>query len=100
MDPFNTRFIQNQKRWSWIDYDKGISIILVAYGHCYEILKDHGLALDEYPVLNYIGVFLYGFRMPLFFIISGLLKRSANKHQHGNYLNNRKSSVSLRRYPG
>jgi fucose 4-O-acetylase-like acetyltransferase len=94
MDPFNARYINKQKRWAWVDYDKGISIILVAYGHCYEILKDHGLALDQYPFFNYIGVFLYGFRMPLFFIISGLLiVKSLNKKGLSAYIGDRGNNI-------
>jgi len=94
MDPFNSRFILKEKRWLWIDYDKGISIILVGYGHCYSILKDHGLALDNYPFFNYIGVFLYGFRMPLFFIVSGLLVgRSLNKKGLRNYIGDRTNNI-------
>ena len=94
MDPFNSRFILKEKRWLWIDYDKGISIILVGYGHCYATLRDHGLALDNYPFFNYIGVFLYGFRMPLFFIVSGLLvARSLNKKGLGNYIGDRTNNI-------
>ncbi|WP_295711869.1 acyltransferase family protein [Mucilaginibacter sp.] len=94
MDPFNAAFIRQEKRWKWIDYDKGISIILVGYGHCYETLKDHGLALDKYPFFNYIGVFLYGFRMPLFFIISGLLiAKSLNKKGLATYIGNRSNNI-------
>jgi fucose 4-O-acetylase-like acetyltransferase len=69
---FNTKNILNKSRWIWIDSDKGISILLVGFGHCLAILRDHGLDMDAYPVINYISVFLYGFRMPLFFIISGV----------------------------
>jgi fucose 4-O-acetylase-like acetyltransferase len=94
MDPFNSRFILKEKRWLWIDYDKGISIILVGYGHCYATLKDHGLALDNYPFFNYIGVFLYGFRMPLFFIVSGLLvARSLNKKGLSAYIGDRTNNI-------
>lgn len=94
MDPFNSGFILKEKRWLWIDYDKGISIILVGYGHCYATLKDHGLALDNYPFLNYIGVFLYGFRMPLFFIVSGLLVgRSLNKKGLRKYIGDRSNNI-------
>src|SRR4051812_18558439 len=94
MDPFNSRFILKEKRWLWIDYDKGISIILVGYGHCYATLKDHGLALDNYPFFNYIGVFLYGFRMPLFFIVSGLLvARSLNKKGLNSYIGDRTNNI-------
>ncbi|WP_184549764.1 acyltransferase family protein [Mucilaginibacter sp. FT3.2] len=94
MDLFNSKFVRQEKRWPWIDYDKGISIILVGYGHCYETLKDHGLPLDKYPFFDYIGVFLYGFRMPLFFIISGLLVvKSLNKHGLGAYIANRNNNI-------
>ncbi|HVV54437.1 MAG TPA: acyltransferase [Mucilaginibacter sp.] len=94
MDPFNSRFILNEKRWLWIDYDKGISIILVGYGHCYATLIDHGLGLTSYPLINYIGVFLYGFRMPLFFIVSGMLiGRSLNKKGLANYIGDRTNNI-------
>lgn len=94
MDPFNSRFILKEKRWQWIDYDKGISIILVGYGHCYATLKDHGLALDSFPLINYLGVFLYGFRMPLFFIVSGLLVgKSLNKKGLANYIGDRTNNI-------
>jgi len=72
MKIFNTRSILQEKRWVWIDSDKGISIILVGFGHCLSILQNRGLALDSYPAITYLSVFLYGFRMPLFFIVSGV----------------------------
>lgn len=72
MTIFNTKSILRGKRWVWIDSDKGISIMLVGFGHCLLVMQNHGLALSSYPLVNYISVFLYGFRMPLFFIISGI----------------------------
>lgn len=69
---FNTKSILKEKRRVWIDTDKGISIMLVGFGHCLLVMQNHGLALSSYPLINYISVFLYGFRMPLFFIISGI----------------------------
>ncbi len=72
MEFFNTKSILKEKRWVWIDTDKGISIILVGFGHCLMVLQNHGLNLSAYPMINYMSVFLYGFRMPLFFIISGI----------------------------
>ena len=79
MDIFNSAAILNKKRWVFIDSDKGISIILVGFGHCLSVLDNHGLALDSYPTVKYISVFLYGFRMPLFFIISGIFISSSLK---------------------
>ncbi|MGN6395826.1 MAG: acyltransferase family protein [Mucilaginibacter sp.] len=72
MTIFNTKSILKEKRRVWIDTDKGISILLVGFGHCLLVMQNHGLALNSYPLVNYISVFLYGFRMPLFFIISGI----------------------------
>lgn len=94
MDPFNSRFILKEKRWLWIDYDKGISIILVGYGHALDSLDGHAPDLSAYPFFSYIGTFLYGFRMPLFFIVSGLLVgRSLNKKGLGNYVGDRTNNI-------
>jgi len=94
MDPFNSRFILNEKRWLWIDYDKGISIILVGYGHCFSILQYRGVNLADYPAFNYFGVFFFGFRMPLFFIVSGLLvARSLNKKKLKGYVSDRINNI-------
>jgi len=94
MDPFNSQYILKEKRWLWIDYDKGISIILVGFGHCYLTLNGHGLALSSYPFFNYINTLLYGFRMPLFFIISGLLVgKSLNKKGASGYIGDRVNNI-------
>jgi len=93
MDPFNSQFILKEKRWLWIDYDKGISIMLVGFGHCLDSLNEHA-DLASYPFFNYMGTFLYGFRMPLFFIISGLLVgKSLNKKGLGGYINDRANNI-------
>ncbi len=65
------------RRDSWLDYDKGISIILVSFRHCYESLANTGLDMKSYPALEYINLFLFGFRMPLFFIASGIFFSSS-----------------------
>lgn len=57
-----------KKRIEWIDVAKGISIILVVYGHS---------GLNNVP---YIGAWLHSFRMPFFFFVSGLLF-SGYKHE-------------------
>jgi fucose 4-O-acetylase-like acetyltransferase len=94
MDLFNKQTILKKNRWPWVDYDKGISILLVGYGHCIGSLKGYGVDLTNYPFLTYINVFLYGFRMPLFFIISGMLVRRSllNKGLKG-YLINRSNNI-------
>src|ERR1700749_798542 len=94
MDPFNSQFILKEKRWLWIDYDKGISIMLVGYGHCMATLSGHVPDLSNYWFFNYFGVFFYGFRMPLFFIISGLLVgRSLDKKGLNGYIGDRTNNI-------
>jgi fucose 4-O-acetylase-like acetyltransferase len=59
-------------RLRWIDYARGIAIILVCYRHVFEGSKEAGIPVGNYSFLEYANIFLYSFRMPLFFIISGL----------------------------
>jgi fucose 4-O-acetylase-like acetyltransferase len=94
MNLFNSSYILNNKRFGWIDYDRGISIILVSYRHCFESLGNSGIRLEDFPILNYINIFLFGFRMPLFFIASGIfISSSINKHGFGTYAKNRVQSI-------
>ncbi len=91
---FNTDYILKEKRYSWIDYDKGISIILVAYGHCLTILGNAGVDFSKASSFTYIGMFLYGFRMPLFFIISGVfLAGSLGRKGLGGYIYGRTNNI-------
>jgi len=69
---FNSYYVLNRNRQPWIDYARGISIILVCYRHSFEGVNESGLINDNYPVLKYLNIFLFTFRMPLFFIISGI----------------------------
>ncbi|MDB5203433.1 MAG: hypothetical protein JWQ27_2842 [Ferruginibacter sp.] len=59
-------------RLTWIDYARGIAIILVVYRHNFEGLKESGVPVDHYMFLEYLNIFFFSFRMPLFFIISGI----------------------------
>lgn len=84
----------DNKRESWIDYDRGISIILVTYRHAFEMLTNTGFTFDAYPSLEYINVFLFGFRMPLFFITSGIfLSISLEKKGFKSYNNSRFQTI-------
>lgn len=58
-------------RVSWIDYAKGIGIILVVYGHVLRGINSAqmGLSKDFFDISDKI---VYGFHMPLFFFLSGL----------------------------
>ena len=89
-DLFNAKFILSSKRMQWIDYARGICIILVCYRHCFEGLKQAKLNIHDYPTLEILNICFYSFRMPLFFIISGLfVSASLSKKGIGNYIGNR-----------
>ncbi len=57
---------QNIKpRESWLDYCKGIGIILVVFAHCITRLGQMG------GVIEFIWISIYTMHMPLFFVLAG-----------------------------
>ncbi len=60
----------SQKRYNWVDYLRGIIIILVVYHHTYLGLESSGFKIST--SLYDANMVFYSFRMPLFFIISGI----------------------------
>src|SRR2546423_5017426 len=74
----------NTNRYNWIDYARGIAIILVVYRHSFEGIKRAGFSIDHYLFLEHANIIFFSFRMPLFFIVSGIfisgsiLKRGLN----------------------
>src|SRR5690348_4345046 len=66
---FNLPVLQ-QKRLEWVDYLRGIAIILVVYRHVFYGLQRGNI---EVPLsLVEANMLFYSFRMPLFFILSGI----------------------------
>ncbi|AZN35368.1 acyltransferase family protein [Iodobacter ciconiae] len=66
-------------RDNWVDYAKGVGILLVVYGHVVRGLIKAGLGI-YLPLLNLVDEVIYGFHMPLFFFLSGcLFSQSAKK---------------------
>lgn len=53
------------KRLDYLDYTKGLCILLVVLGHIYDSS-------------NILRIWIYSFHMPLFFIISGMLVKHTN----------------------
>ncbi|MEO6315104.1 MAG: acyltransferase [Chitinophagaceae bacterium] len=93
-DLFNSKYILSSNRLGWIDYARGICIILVCYRHCFDGLKEAHLPVTDYPVLQILNVCFYSFRMPLFFIVSGLfVSRSLQKKKLSDYVWGRFSIV-------
>src|ERR1700722_15434458 len=69
-----------KSRLAWVDYLKGIAIILVVYRHVLigiqrsvETALASGLSVPRVPdYLSNANTIFYSFRMPLFFILSGI----------------------------
>ncbi|MEP6728194.1 MAG: acyltransferase [Bacteroidota bacterium] len=93
-DLFNARYVLASNRLAWIDYARGICIILVCYRHCFDGLKEADLPVGDFPLLQILNVCFYSFRMPLFFIVSGLfVSRSLQKKVLRDYVWGRFSIV-------
>lgn len=69
------------KRISWVDYAKGIGILLVVLGHVIDGLNPASHAnTNSSVILMKTYDLIYGFHMPLFFLLSGLfVERSLQK---------------------
>jgi len=71
-------------RFAWVDYAKGIAIILVVYRHLLIGIERSGLKV--HPLLMDVNMIVYTFRMPLFFVLAGFfIGRSIEKRNLMNY---------------
>jgi fucose 4-O-acetylase-like acetyltransferase len=74
---FNTPILQ-KKRLEWVDYLRGIAIVLVVYRHALLGIERSHVVVPY--VLNDANMIFYSFRMPLFFLLSGIfISRSLAK---------------------
>jgi len=66
-------------RVSWVDYARGMGILLVVIGHTERGLTNAGI-LQPTPALQFCDDWIYAFHMPIFFTITGLfLHRSVSR---------------------
>jgi fucose 4-O-acetylase-like acetyltransferase len=91
---FNAQKILNRSRYPWIDYARGITILLVVYRHVFEGLGNVGVGSGSYSGLKYFNIFFFSFRMPLFFIVSGIfVGGSLVRKGIGEYIGNRFQTI-------
>jgi fucose 4-O-acetylase-like acetyltransferase len=76
---FNLSILEKD-RLAWVDYLKGIAIVLVVYRHVLigiqrsvATAQSHGARIPDVPgYLEKANMIFFSFRMPLFFILSGI----------------------------
>jgi fucose 4-O-acetylase-like acetyltransferase len=71
---FNTSILQ-KSRLAWVDYLRGIAIVLVVYRHVLLGIQNSGMTLP--PAYLNANIMFFSFRMPLFFILSGIFISSS-----------------------
>ncbi|PUZ20304.1 Fucose 4-O-acetylase [Chitinophaga costaii] len=82
--------ILQSNRLPWIDYARGIAILLVLYRHIYEGITRAGIGNGQYAYLEDANIIFYSFRMPLFFILSGaFVRKSLQKRSTGELIKNK-----------
>lgn len=84
---FNTSVLK-KKRLEWVDYLKGIAILLVVYRHVLIGIERGHIYIPT--ALVDANMIFYSFRMPLFFILSGIfISRSLAKRPVKNLVENK-----------
>ena len=79
-------------RLEWVEYAKGIAIILVVYRHILIGVERSGL--DVALWLKNANEVVYSFRMPLFFVLSGIFAaRSIKKRSNIDFFKNKLSTI-------
>ena len=84
--------VPGPSRVVWIDYARGLAIILVVYGHCFRGLLDAGDVAANSP-LRMVDFTVYGFHMPLFFFLSGAVSTKAFQQGLMPFLRSRLMSI-------
>jgi len=62
--------VLEKSRMHWVDYLRGIAIVLVVYRHVLLGIQDSGIKTPT--ALETANMIFFSFRMPLFFILSGI----------------------------
>ncbi|RDI36497.1 fucose 4-O-acetylase-like acetyltransferase [Gluconacetobacter liquefaciens] len=71
--------------YAWVDYVKGIGIILVVLGHVLRGIEKAGI-VQKNNALTIVDSIIYSFHMPLFFVVSGLFFHSSMEKRHSDGL--------------
>lgn len=82
-----------RNRLLWVDYAKGIGIILVVLGHENRGLIAAGF-IEEFELFSkYLDNYIYAFHMPLFFFLSGIFFLSSAKANTGTFFSKKIATI-------
>jgi len=81
--------------FGWVDYARGLAILLVVYRHCLVGLQRAGIEVSAQ--LYSVQEFLYNVRMPVFFVLSGIFLHASLKKSGTGLLFKKKAANLL--YP-
>lgn len=93
--PASTAASVSATRLQWVDHARGLAIILVVYRHVIVGMKRSGLPVSE--LMYDLQELVYNFRMPVFFILSGIFITGSLKKK--NSLSVGKDRVATILYP-
>lgn len=83
---------EKKSRLEWVNYAKGIAIILVVYRHILIGIERSGIDVQLW--LKNANEIVYSFRMPLFFVLSGIfVAKSIAKRQGNEFLKTKLSTI-------
>jgi len=84
---------QSRDRIDWIDFIKGVAIILVVYGHVIQGAAYGGL-LGGWKFFPISEAFIYSFHMPAFFFVSGMLAGRSLEKGAGAFVRDRLKTLA------
>lgn len=82
-------------RIAWIDFAKGIGIILVVLGHALRGLRSSRILGGEHEAaFRFVDAWIYSFHMPLFFLISGLFANRGSGRDSGRFVRDKLATIA------
>ncbi len=82
-----------KKRLYWVDFAKGVGIVLVVFGHVWRGVHSAGIAIPE-NVFAGVDRWIYGFHMPLFFFIAGMFAVSGMRKPGREYIGDKLAVIA------